>query len=306
MPREIFGQNYTFLPPGQLLSFEEIARLARLFVAHGVGKIRLTGGEPLMRRDLEQLVAMLADLDGLEDLAMTTNGALLARKAQSLKAAGLRRVTVSLDALDDPTFKAMNDANFPVELVLEAIEAAAEAGLQPVKVNMVVKRGVNEHTILPMAAYMKQRGHVLRIIEYMDVGHSNGWKMDDVVPAAEVLERINAELPLVPAAPNYPGEVASRFRYRDGDGEVGVIASVTQPFCGACTRARLSSEGQLFTCLFATSGRDLRGPMRAGATDEQLAQIIASTWLERSDRYSELRTAATTEAPRVEMSYIGG
>ncbi|MFN0071829.1 MAG: GTP 3',8-cyclase MoaA, partial [Chloroflexota bacterium] len=250
MPKEIFGPDFAFLPSAALLSFEEITRLARIFIDHGLRKIRLTGGEPLVRRDIERLVEMLSALPGLEDIALTTNGSLLARKAAALKAAGLRRVTVSLDSLDNDVFQAMNDVQFPVEQVLEGIEAAAAAGLGPVKVNMVVKRGVNEQDIVPMAEYFRDAGHIVRFIEYMDVGHTNGWRMDDVVPAAEIIDRIRASIPLEPVPPTYPGEVANRFRFSDGSGEVGVIASVTQPFCQGCTRARLSSEGKLFTCLF--------------------------------------------------------
>ncbi len=306
MPKEVFGRDFHFLPSEQLLTFEEITRLARIFVAHGVRKIRLTGGEPLLRRDIEKLVAMLARIDGLEDLALTTNGSLLARKARALKEAGLKRVSVSLDSLDNHVFKSMNDVGFPVERVLEAIEAAAAVGLGPIKINMVVKRGVNEHCIVDMARYFRNTGHILRIIEYMDVGHSNGWKMDDVVPAAEVIKMIDDQMPLEPVEPNYPGEVATRFRYKDGSGEIGIIASVTQPFCRSCTRARLSSEGLLFTCLFGTRGFDLRAPLRQGKSDEEISQILKSVWRARTDRYSELRTAATTRPAKVEMFYIGG
>ena len=254
MPKEIFGRDYAFLPRAELLTFEEITRLARAFASEGVSKIRLTGGEPLLRRDLEQLVAMLANVDGITDIALTTNGSALAAKAQTLKDAGLTRVTVSLDALDDDTFAAMNDVAFPVARVLDGIDAAASAGLAPVKVNMVVKRATNDHAITQMAAHFRGGGHVLRFIEYMDVGATNGWRMDDVVPAAEIITAIEAHWPLEPVEPNYPGEVATRYRYHDGAGEIGVIASVTQPFCGACTRARLSADGKLYTCLFATAG----------------------------------------------------
>lgn len=306
MPKEIFGPDFAFLPSAALLSFEEITRLARLFIAHGLRKVRLTGGEPLVRRDIEQLIAMLTALPGLEDIALTTNASLLARKAESLKAAGLRRVTVSLDSLDNATFQSMNDVGFPVERVLEGIAAAAAAGLTPVKVNMVVKRGVNEQDIVPMALHFREAGHIVRFIEYMDVGHTNGWRMDDVVPAAEIVARINEVVPLEPFPPSYPGEVANRFRYRDGSGEVGVIASVTQPFCQGCTRARLSSEGKLFTCLFGVEGVDFRAALRSGATDEELGRMVRGTWEARADRYSELRSAATTDLPKVEMSYIGG
>jgi cyclic pyranopterin phosphate synthase len=306
MPKEIFGSDYTFLPRAELLSFEEITRLARLFAEHGVTKIRLTGGEPLLRRDLERLVEMLAAIDGISDIALTTNGAALAAKARSLKDAGLTRVTVSLDALDDETFAAMNDVSFPVARVLDAIEAAAHAGLSPVKINMVVKRGVNDHAIVPMAEHFRHSGQILRWIEYMDVGTTNGWRLDDVVPAAEIRDAIDARWPLEPLPANYPGEVASRYRYRDGAGEIGLIASVTQPFCGGCTRARLSAEGKLHTCLFATHGHDLRAPLRGGVTDEQLAERLRSIWTVRADRYSEARTADTAPTQKIEMSYIGG
>jgi GTP 3',8-cyclase len=310
MPREVFGRDFVFLPREQLLTFEELTRLARIFAGLGVRKLRLTGGEPLLRRDLDELVAMLARIGGIGDIALTTNGALLAGKAQSLAAAGLRRVTVSLDSLDDAVFMALNDAGFPVARVLEAIAAAADAGLVPVKVNMVVRRGVNEQSILPMAAHFRHSGHVLRFIEYMDVGTTNGWRLDDVVPAAEIISEIGGQWPLEPADPAYPGEVASRYRYRDGAGEIGVIASVTQPFCRGCTRARLSADGQLYTCLFAAAGRDLRGPLRAGVSDQALRQQIGAIWARRADRYSERRTRHTSRTqrvkPKVEMSRIGG
>jgi cyclic pyranopterin phosphate synthase len=305
MPKEVFGRDYTFLERRELLTFEEIERVVRAFVGHGVRKIRLTGGEPLIRRDLERLTAMLAAIDGL-DLTLTTNGALLAQKAKPLREAGLTRVTVSLDSLDDVTFRAMNDVDFPVARVLEGIEAAAAAGLSPVKVNMVVKRGVNEDSIVPMARAFRGTGHVLRFIEYMDVGSTNGWRLDDVVPAKEILELIDEEFPVEPVAPSYTGEVARRWRYRDGAGEIGVIASVTQPFCGDCTRARLSAEGRLYTCLFGTRGHNLRALLRAGASDDELAETVERIWRARSDRYSELRTAETAALPKVEMSYIGG
>jgi GTP 3',8-cyclase len=304
MPKEVFGRDYVFLERRELLTFEEIERLARVFVAHGVEKIRITGGEPLVRRDLERLIEQLATIDGL-DLTLTTNGSLLPQKAQALRDAGLRRVTVSLDSLDDRVFSAMNDVDFPVQRVLEGIDAAAAAGL-PVKVNMVVKRGLNEEAILPMAREFRERGHILRFIEYMDVGRTNGWRLDDVVPAAEIVETIETEFPLEPLEPNYPGEVARRWRYRDGAGEIGVIASVTQPFCGTCTRARLSAEGRLYTCLFALRGHDLRALVRGGASDEELHEAIGTTWRGRADRYSELRSAQTADLPKVEMSYIGG
>ena len=304
MPKEVFGRDYVFLPRADLLTFEEIARLARLFVDLGARKIRLTGGEPLVRRELERLVAMLAPLGA--DLTLTTNGALLAPRARALRKAGLDRVTVSLDSLDDATFMAMNDVGFPVARVLEGIAAAAEAGLAPVKVNMVVKRGVNEQSVLPMARHFRGSGQVVRFIEYMDVGNSNGWRLDDVVTADEILATIDAEFPLEPIAPDYPGEVATRWRYRDGAGEIGVIASVSRPFCGDCTRARLSADGSLYTCLFAAVGHDLRGSLRAGASDEELRDQIAALWRGRDDRYSEVRSAETVGLRKVEMSYIGG
>jgi cyclic pyranopterin phosphate synthase len=303
MPREVFGHDYRFLDRKELLSFEEIARVAGVFVGLGVRKLRITGGEPLVRRDLERLITMLAELD--VDLTLTTNGSLLPQKAQALADAGLKRVTVSLDSLDDATFRAMNDADFPVARVLEGIDAAAAAGL-PVKVNAVVKRGVNDGDVVAMARHFHGSGHTLRFIEYMDVGHTNGWRLDDVVPAAEIVRTIDEELGLEPVEAAYRGEVAKRWRYRDGGGEIGVIASVTQPFCGDCTRARLSAEGRLFTCLFAVRGHDVRATLRAGATDEELAAELGAVWSRRTDRYSELRTAATSDLRKVEMSYIGG
>jgi GTP 3',8-cyclase len=306
MPKEVFGRDFEFLRRSQLLTFEEITRLARIFAAAGVRKLRLTGGEPLLRRDLERLVEMLAAIDGIEDIALTTNGSLLARKARTLHDAGLRRVTVSLDSLDDEVFGGVNDVGAPVSRVLEGIETAAAAGLGPVKVNMVVKRGLNDASVLDMARHFRGSGHILRLIEFMDVGASNGWRLDDVVPAAELVSAIAAEWPLEPVVPAYPGEVAARYRYRDGGGEIGVIASVTQPFCSACTRARLSADGRLYTCLFANLGRDLRGPLRAGASDADLQALLGRLWGRRGDRYSELRTAQTAAAPKVEMSYIGG
>ena len=305
MPKEVFGRDYPFLPRSELLTFEEIERVARAFAGLGVEKIRITGGEPLVRRDLETLVGLLARIDGL-DLTLTTNGALLARKAQVLRDAGLKRITVSLDSLDDDVFRAMNDVDFPVTRVLEGIDAALAAGLAPVKVNVVVKRGLNEESILPMARHFRGTGVVLRFIEYMDVGHTNGWRLDDVVPAAEIVATIDAELPLEPVEPAYRGEVANRWRYLDGSGEIGVISSVTQPFCGDCTRARLSADGQVYTCLFAVKGHDLRALLRGGASDEELAAALADIWRARTDRYSELRSAATADLPKVEMSYIGG
>jgi cyclic pyranopterin phosphate synthase len=304
MPKEVYGRDYAFLPRRDLLTFEEIARLAQVFAGLGVEKIRLTGGEPLIRRDVEHLVQMLAEIPGL-DLTLTTNGAALVQKAKALKDAGLGRITVSLDSLDDEVFRAMNDVDFPVQTVLDGIEEASAAGL-PVKVNVVVKRGVNEDSVLPMARHFRDRGHVVRFIEYMDVGHTNGWRLDDVVPAADIVAAIDAELPLEPLPPRYPGEVAERYRYRDGSGEIGVIASVTRPFCGACTRARLSADGSLYTCLFATTGHDLRALVRGDAGDEEIAAALGGIWRERADRYSELRSSATPDLPKVEMSYIGG
>jgi len=306
MPKEIFGRGYAFLPRTALLSFEEITRLARLFAGEGVTKVRLTGGEPLLRRDLERLVVMLAGIDGISDIALTTNGAALAAKARTLKDAGLNRVTVSLDALDDETFAVMNDVAFPVARVLDGIQAAAEVGLTPVKVNVVVKRHVNDDAILAMAEHFRHSGHILRFIEYMDVGTTNGWRLDDVVSAEEIRRAIDASWPLEPLGPSYPGEVANRYRYRDDAGEIGLIASVTQPFCGSCTRARLSADGKLHTCLFANRGHDLRNLLRRGATDNELAQHLRSIWTTRADRYSETRTAQTKQAPKIEMSYIGG
>lgn len=304
MPREVFGRDYRFLDRKELLSFEEIARLVRVAQGLGVEKVRITGGEPLVRRDLERLIAQLADLGGL-DLTLTTNGSLLPQKAQTLADAGLRRVTVSLDALDDAVFASMNDVDFPVARVLAGIEAAAAAGL-PVKVNMVVKRGVNDGAVLAMAGRFRGSGHVLRFIEFMDVGSTNGWRLDDVVPAAEILAAIDAVHPLEPLEPLYPGEVARRYRYRDGAGEIGVIASVTQPFCGGCSRARISAEGRLYTCLFGTRGHDLRALLRDGTPDDGVADALRAIWTRRDDRYSEIRSAATHDLPRVEMSYIGG
>ena len=310
MPKEVFGRDFAFLPPAQLLTFEEITRLARVFTDLGVEKIRLTGGEPLVRRDLETLIAMLAALPGLRDLTLTTNGALLAKKAQALKDAGLDRVTVSLDSLDDAVFQSMNDVAFPVARVLDGIAAAQTAGLGPIKINMVVQRGVNEDSIVPMARYFHKMGHgsgcVLRFIEFMDVGVTNGWQLGDVVPAAEIVRRISLELPLIPEAPNYPGEVARRFRYADGGGEIGVITSVTQPFCGDCSRARLSAEGRLYTCLFAAGGFDLRALLRGEASDAEVADKVRALWSARTDRYSEKRTEETAQRPKVEMSHIGG
>jgi len=305
MPKDVFGADYPYLPHTDLLTFEEITRVARVFVGMGVRKIRLTGGEPLLRKKVERLVEMLRGL-GDVDLTLTTNGALLAKKAKDLRAAGLSRVTVSLDSLDDATFRAMNDVDFPVAKVLEGIDAAAAAGLAPIKVNMVVKRGMNEDSIVPMARRFKGSGHIVRFIEYMDVGATNGWRMDDVVSAREIVDAIGAQLPLVQCDPNYRGEVAERWRYADGGGEIGVIASVTQAFCRDCTRARLSTEGKLFTCLFANDGYDLRALVRGGFDDDALARAVTAIWRQRADRYSEIRTASTPRAAKVEMSYIGG
>jgi len=306
MPREVFGRDYEFLARELLLTFEEITRIVRVAIGLGVRKVRLTGGEPTLRHGLPDLIAMLAGIGGLDDLTMTTNGSLLARDAAAFAAAGLHRVTVSLDSLDDAIFQAMNDAGVPVSRVLDGIAAAAAAGLGPIKVNTVVKRGVNDAGVVDLAAHFKGTGHIVRFIEYMDVGHSNGWRLDDVVPAAEIVAAISHRFPLDPIAPNYPGEVANRFRYRDGSGEIGVIASVTQPFCGGCTRARLSAEGSLYTCLFATGGHDLRALLRDGADDEALAAVLVGVWSARSDRYSEIRSEATAGWQKVEMSYIGG
>jgi len=305
MPKEVFGKDFQFLPRGEILSFEEIERLVRVFVGLGVQKVRLTGGEPLVRRNIERLVEMLAKVSDL-DLTLTTNGSLLAGKARALRDAGLKRVTVSLDSLDDDVFKSMNDVDFPVAKVLEGMDAADAAGLAPIKVNMVVKRGLNEQSILPMARHFRGTGRILRFIEYMDVGSSNGWRLNDVVSAREIVATIDRELPLEPVEKNYLGEVAERWRYRDGSGEIGVIASVTQAFCADCTRARLSADGSLYTCLFATQGHDLRGLVRSDATDHQIADSIAAIWTARDDRYSELRSEETAGLKKIEMSFIGG
>jgi cyclic pyranopterin phosphate synthase len=305
MPKDVFGPDHEFLPRSEVLSFEEITRLARIFREHGVEKVRLTGGEPLLRKNLERLVEMLAGLGGL-DLTLTTNGSLLARKARSLRDAGLERVTVSLDSLDDEVFRAMNDVDFPVARVLEGIEAAAAAGLAPIKINMVVQRGVNDHTVVAMARRFRGTGHIVRFIEFMDVGATNGWRMDDVVPSAEIVSRISRELPLEPVDANYYGEVAERWRYKDGSGEIGVISSVTQAFCRTCTRARVSTDGMLYTCLFASAGYDLRSLLRSGTSDRDLHAAIGRIWRARGDRYSELRTAETAKLRKIEMSYIGG
>ena len=305
MPKEVFGKDFQFLPRAEILTFEEIERLARIFVSLGVQKIRLTGGEPLVRRNLEVLVEKLAKIGEL-DLTLTTNGSLLSQKAQPLAEAGLRRVTVSLDSLDDATFKRMNDADFPVAKVLAGIEAAHAAGLAPIKINMVTKRGVNETSIVPMARYFKGTGMTLRFIEFMDVGSTNGWRLDDVVPAREIIAMIDREMPLEPVQSGYRGEVAARYRYKDGSGEIGVISSVTQPFCADCTRARLSADGALYTCLFATQGHDLRALLRSGASDEEISSAIAAVWTERTDRYSDLRSEQTAGLHKIEMSFIGG
>jgi cyclic pyranopterin phosphate synthase len=306
MPKEIFGKDYEFLARDQLLSFEEITRIATVFAAEGVAKIRLTGGEPLLRRGIEDLIAMLSAVEGIDDLTLTTNGSLLERKAVALVEAGLDRVTVSLDSMDDTVFMAMNDVGYPVDAVLAGIDAAAAAGLSPVKVNMVVKRGVNEDSIVEVAEHFRGTGHIVRFIEFMDVGTTNGWNMASVVPSAEVVSRISEKFPLEPADPHYRGEVANRWRYVDGSGEIGVISSVTQPFCSDCTRVRLSAEGRLYTCLFAVAGTDLRAAIRNGADDAELHAIITDVWSARTDRYSDIRSDATKRRPRIEMSYIGG
>jgi GTP 3',8-cyclase len=305
MPKEVFGRDYAFLERSQLLTFEEIARVARVFAGLGVRTVRITGGEPLVRKDVERLIAQLREIPGLE-LALTTNGTLLPQKAEALKQAGLDRVTVSLDSVDDTTFRAMNDVDFPVQKVLDGIDAAAAAGMR-VKVNAVVKRGVNDgEQLTAIAERFRGTGHTLRFIEYMDVGHTNGWVLDDVVPADEIVTTIDARWPLEPAGDERADETARRYRYRDGAGEIGVIASVTKPFCGGCSRARISAEGKLYTCLFAVKGTDLRAPLRLGATDRELDELLRGVWRVRADRYSELRTAETAALPKVEMSYIGG
>jgi GTP 3',8-cyclase len=308
MPAEIYGENYRFLPREELLTYEEITRLTRIFVRLGAVKVRLTGGEPLLRQELEKLVANLAKIDGVEDMALTTNAFFLPQYAQRLKDAGLRRVTVSLDTLDDEIFRRMNGGRAGVARVLEGIEAAVQVGFQPVKINAVVQRGVNDHTLVDLARYCKEKGYIVRFIEYMDVGNLNGWRMDHVVPADEIVAMIDAELPLEPIGSNYKGEVARRYRYRDGGGEIGLVTSVTKPFCGACNRLRLSAEGSIYTCLFATKGTDLRAPLRAGASDDELEQIVRNTWGIRTDRYSQIRTQLTEEqrGQKVEMYHIGG
>ena len=309
MPAEIFGESYKFLPKNEILSFEEIARLARIFVEFGVNKLRITGGEPLLRTDLHKLIAMLTGMPGLEDLTLTTNAFLLPQQAQQLKDAGLQRVTISLDTLDDEVFKEMNGRGISIDRVLQGIDAAAAVGLTPIKINAVVQKGVNDHTVVDLARYFKNSGHIVRFIEYMDVGNRNGWKWDQVVPAAEIVQRIDAEMPLEPVDSNYPGEVANRYRYRDGQGEIGVISSVSQPFCANCTRSRLSTDGKLYTCLFASTGVSLRDEMRAGASDDDLRNLITRIWTRRTDRYSEERTelASLQNVPaKVEMYQIGG
>jgi cyclic pyranopterin phosphate synthase len=306
MPRAVFGPDHAFLPTADLLTFDEIERLVRIFTRLGGEKVRLTGGEPLVRRDLPTLVHALATIPGVRDLTLTTNGVLLPALAPALRAAGLHRVTISLDADDDETFMRLNDARVPVTKVLAGMEAAEAAGLGPIKLNMVVKRGWNEHAILPMARRFRGTGRILRFIEYMDVGHSNGWRLDDVVTADEILRLISSEFPVEPMEPTAPGEVAERYRYLDGSGELGIIASVSRPFCGSCNRARLSADGKLYTCLFATDGHDLRALLRRGASDEQLEADLRRVWGSRDDRYSEIRSADTMDLPKVEMSYIGG
>ena len=309
MPAEIFGESYKFLPKNEILSFEEIARLARIFVEFGVNKLRITGGEPLLRTDLHILIAMLTGMPGLEDLTLTTNAFLLPQQAQQLKDAGLQRVTISLDTLDDEVFKEMNGRGISIDRVLQGIDAAAAVGLAPIKINAVVQKGVNDHTVVDLARHFKGSGHIVRFIEYMDVGNRNGWKWDQVVPAAEIVQQIDAEMPLEPVDSNYPGEVANRYRYRDGQGEIGVISSVSQPFCANCTRSRLSTDGKLYTCLFASTGVSLRDEMRAGASDDDLKNLIARIWTRRTDRYSEERTelASLQNVPaKVEMYQIGG
>jgi cyclic pyranopterin phosphate synthase len=307
MPRELFGPDHAFLPRNELLSYEELGRLVRVFAELGVTKIRLTGGEPLLRRDLEVLVKMVAETPGIEDVAVTTNGSLLAARAASLRAAGLRRVTVSLDSLEPEIFAALGDTKVPLQQVLDGIAAAADAGLGPVKLNAVLRRGVNDDGMLDLVGFAREGGHVLRFIEYMDVGSTNGWNLSEVVPAAEVLERIGAVHPVEPVPGSEGGVgVAERFRYLDGGGELGVISSVSKPFCGTCTRARLTAVGELFTCLFAASGTDLRAVLRSGATDDELRAAVGGRWAARDDRYSELRGAGTPDLPRAEMSYLGG
>jgi len=306
MPKDVFGPDYPFLPHAEVLTFEEIVRAARLFTRHGVRKIRLTGSEPLLRKNLDRLVAQLREALPAVDLTLTTNGSALKAHAAALAAAGLDRITVSLDSLDDATFRRMNDVDFPVARVREGIDAAARAGLSPIKVNMVVKRGVNDDQVVDMARHFRGTGHIVRFIEFMDVGSTNGWRMDDVVPSAEIVRLISAEHPLVPVEADYPGEVAERWRYADGAGEIGVISSVTQAFCSSCSRARLSTHGHVYTCLFSQRGYDLKTLLRAGADDEELDRALAGIWQGRTDRYSEVRTAETARSRKVEMSFIGG
>lgn len=306
MPRDVYDRDHVYLPRDEILTFEEIERLVRVFAGLGVGKVRLTGGEPLLRHDLDELVAKVASVEGISDIAMTTNGSTLARHAQALADAGLDRVTVSLDAVDDTSFRGAADVDFPVARVLEGIDAAKDAGLTPVKINTVVRKGLNEDAIVDIAGAFRGTGHIVRFIEYMDVGSSNGWKMGDVVTADQTLAAVAEEWPLDPVDPNYQGEVVSRWRYRDGQGEIGVISSVSKPFCGECSRLRLSADGSVYTCLFAARGTDLRGPLRSGATDRELIEIITAVWQKRSDRYSEERTGVSLGVPKVEMSYIGG
>jgi cyclic pyranopterin phosphate synthase len=310
MPKSVFDKNYQYLQKSELLSFDEITRMARLFVAQGVEKIRLTGGEPLLRKNLEVLVEMLAALKTPEgkslDIALTTNATLLSKKAVALKAAGLNRITVSLDSLDEATFRAMNDMDFPVAKVLNGIDAAKDAGFTSIKINMVVKKGVNDQDIIAMARHFKGSGHIVRFIEFMDVGSSNGWRMNDVVSSAEILRMINAEMPIIEAESNYSGEVAQRWNYADGSGEIGVISSVTEAFCSSCTRARISTNGKLYTCLFSQSGYDLGSLLRSGKSDKEIASAIGLLWNQREDQYSEIRTEETARRKKVEMSYIGG
>jgi len=306
MPKEVFGRDHAFLPKSDVLSFEELTRLTRVFVSLGVEKVRVTGGEPLLRRDLPVLISQLAGIEGLKDTTLTTNGAALAPLAKPLRDAGLKRLTVSLDALDDEVFRAMNDVDFPVARVLAGLDAACAAGFDPIKINMVVKRGVNDHEIVPMVRRFRSSHFILRFIEFMDVGNTNGWRMDDVVPAAEIIAKIQQAFPLEPIPPNYPGEVARRFRHTDGGGEIGVITSVTQPFCSGCTRARISADGQFYTCLFTAKGHDLRALLRSSMDDRQIGAAIGALWKIRDDRYSELRSAATVSTPKAEMSRLGG
>ena len=307
MPKEVFGADFQFLPRADLLTFEEITRLARIFVDQGVEKVRLTGGEPLVRRDIEKLIAMLTSIPGLADIALTTNGSLLTpQKARALKDAGLKRITISLDSLDEAVFQSMNDVSFPVARVLDGIKAAGETGLSPIKIDMVVKRGVNDDSILDMAGHFRGSGYILRFIEFMDVGNFNGWRMDDVVSGAEIVDLIHSRWSLESVAPNYAGEVASRYRYLDGQGEIGLITSVTQPFCSDCTRARLSADGHLYTCLFGLKGHDFRTLLRNGSSDQQIATFLQTVWSVRNDRYSEIRSENTIPLKKVEMSHIGG